>query len=238
MGPLWFLASIFTSRKSSYHTLANRVVPTTIAKSLLPAVLIGHVLPTILLFVPHLNLVVLQYLVAFWQFNPFLMVTLVEGLARFTSMTSNSRAGNFNQDLPYLARAFWVLSGISAVTSIATVVASLLSSHLSLASIIWPRDSFAPVHSFADCVLIFFQNDFLVTVTAAFFWCLVSIWDLHRMGLTDHGVLKGSAAVILGYIIVGPGATVGGVWYWREHVWSGMHLKKSKVVGQVRRATK
>ncbi|KAH8654695.1 hypothetical protein BGZ61DRAFT_541383 [Ilyonectria robusta] len=238
VGPLWFLASIFTSRKLSYHAPTNRAVPTAIAKILLPAVLIGHVLPTVLLFVPYSNLVFLQYLVAFWQFNPILMVALIEGLARFTSSTTRRPAGDFNQDLPYLARTYGVLSGISALISIATVVAALSSPHLSLTSIICPRDSFAPVHSFADGVFIFFQNDFLVTAIAAFLWCVVSIWDLYRMGLTNHGVLKGAAAVIFGYIIVGPGATVGGVWYWREHVWSGMHSNKSNLVGEVKGAAK
>ena len=61
-----------------------------------------------------------------------------------------------------------------------------------------------------------FLWDFWIIFFASLVWTYLSIWDLKRVGKTDVSLLQGLALLLGGTIVVGPAATVAGVWYWRE----------------------
>ena len=57
-------------------------------------------------------------------------------------------------------------------------------------------------------------------------WCVQAIWDLSLMGKTSWGVLEGSLAVALGSVVLGPGAVLSLVWWWKEGKIVGVDEKK------------
>ncbi|ROV93606.1 hypothetical protein VMCG_08112 [Cytospora schulzeri] len=56
-------------------------------------------------------------------------------------------------------------------------------------------------------------------------YLLYTAWDLRRLGyITNMEVAKAVAAVAVGQLLVGPGATYIGMWYWREGILTRLHV--------------
>ncbi|KDN69092.1 putative FAD binding domain-containing protein [Colletotrichum sublineola] len=55
---------------------------------------------------------------------------------------------------------------------------------------------------------------------------LYAIWDMRRAGyIKTFSALKAAVGVALGQVLVGPGATWAGLWYWRDEVFAGSMIK-------------
>lgn len=207
------------------------VLPVATAKAIPPAAILGYIIPSMLLFFPYSNADIRQVIIAFWQPAP----VLVPILTRIFSYLSKIQAGNSNNDaskeinetdLPHLNAVYKATGIIAACFHIFTVIGCMVSDDLSLTDVLLRKNSFSPVSDLADGVFAFFQNDCLMTAVAVFLCCMTAVWDLYRVGLSNVTLLGGIGAVVIGFGLVGPGATAAAVWYWREHLLGGRDARR------------
>ncbi|KAJ5328481.1 hypothetical protein N7452_008871 [Penicillium brevicompactum] len=229
IAPIYFAISLFHSSSIAYFTPSSRRVPVSIAQALLPALVIGFVIPTLMMFFPlHNTLNTRQIFIALWQPAPLYVAVLTEVISRGLKRVGCSKpvksASHFdksvNKDLPHLRTVYAAVGGISACFHIALVLSWVVSGSSFITSALIPWDSFGQVSNLADGVFVFFQNDFLLVATATMLWCLTSIWDMYRMGISNVSWRVGLVGLVLGCVVAGPGATAAAVWYWREDVLS------------------
>jgi hypothetical protein len=229
IAPLYFATSLFHSSSVSYFTPSSRRIPESTAKAVIPGLVLGFVLPTMMMFFPLQNSFnTRQIFIALWQPTPVYVAILTETLSRAfkcigpsTGVKTNTNGdGVSDHDLPHLRVVYATVGSISACFHLALILCWVSSGTEFIARAFLPFDSLAQVSNLADGVFVFFQNDFLLVAVATMLWCLTNAWDLYRVGISNVSWRIVSLAIILGCIVVGPGATVAAVWYWREEVLS------------------
>ena len=229
IAPLYFATSLFHSSSVSYFTPSSRTVPESAALALLPALVLGFVLPTMMMFFPlQDSLNARQIFIALWQPSPVYVVILTEILSRVLKWTDRSTPvkadshveSNCNRDILYMRIVYAAVGGISACFHLALILCWISSGTEFITRAFIPFDSLAQASNLADGVFIFFQNDFLLVAAATMLWCLASAWDLYRVGISDVSWQFALVGLVFGCLMVGPGATAAAVWYWREEVLS------------------
>lgn len=123
-------------------------------------------------------------------------------------------------------KTMYLITGLIAAAVHLTVVFNCITSKdLSLASIFLPSsDSFTP-KDIGHGVFIFFQYDFLLCTLGFLIWGSVTMWDLYRFGLSSISPLVAVGGILAASAVLGPGATIAGVWFWREQATSGAAWK-------------
>ncbi|KAK0664378.1 FAD-dependent monooxygenase andE [Lasiodiplodia hormozganensis] len=228
IAPLYFLLSVWTTSRTLYTRAVGRPVPTAVAHTILPAALLGYVVPTILMFLPYGNANTLQSLIAFWQPSPLWVSALtyagkrvIEAISKPTPFDMYAKA-----DVQPLRRAYGVAFWLCATVHVAVVAYVALSS--------LPSVAFANVFgglpnplnvrsapSFEEHLFVFLKFDFAFSASAAMLWCLYSVWELRRNGwATTKEALVAAVAVLGGQVLVGPAAVFTGLWWWREGAWA------------------
>lgn len=201
--------------------MPGREVPA--AKFILPAIIIGFMVPTALLFFPFKDLGIRQVIIAAWQPAPVLISCLTYVFAKFAGifkgLSAPSQKGT-HDDKPYLRGIYQTTGAIAACMHASVMIRCFISDEISLIGLLIPSDSFAPVNTLAEGVFVFFQNDFLLVTIASFLWALVNIADIHRSGLSDVHWTRALGYLIAGSVFIGPGATIAALWFWREGVMS------------------
>jgi len=219
--PLYYLAYLRDTRGSGYWSADSRQVPLSYAKSLLPALVLGYLVPTILMFLPYsdANLWTTQGMIALWQPCPFFVNVILWALSTVNASldASTEESKPSLGDVEYLGSTYTVVFVVSALTHMGTVLVCLMSSdpHHSFGNVFLPRSSDAP--SLTAALGGIFQVDFWIIFAASLAWACLAVWDLKRLGKTDISLGKVAALMAAGTVAVGPAATVTGVWYWREH---------------------
>ncbi|KAJ0142365.1 Uncharacterized protein HZ326_14827 [Fusarium oxysporum f. sp. albedinis] len=64
------------------------------------------------------------------------------------------------------------------------------------------------------------QTGLFVYFLASYVWAVQAIWDLNRVGRAKIHVFAAALWILLAFVSFGPGASVAGVWYIREHAMS------------------
>jgi hypothetical protein len=175
-----------------------------------------------------------QVFIALWQPAPVYVVILTQIFSRTikwigsnTPAKADSAAeSESNRDIPHLQTLYAVAGCVSACFHAALLLswAALGTNFITRAFV--PSDAFVQVSTLADGVFVFFQNDFLLVAAATLLWCLASVWDLYRLGASNVSWQIALAGLILGSAVIGPGATVAAVWYWREEVMSRTSFRR------------
>ncbi|KGO40511.1 Monooxygenase, FAD-binding [Penicillium expansum] len=236
IAPLYFISSTFVSSGIAYFSPNTRTLPESTARALLPALILGFVVPTIMLFFPLADaLNTRQVFIALWQPAPVYVVILTQIFSRVIKSISSSTITNTdsataeskpNRDIPYLQTLYAVVGGIAACFHMALLLSWAALGTNFITKTFIPSEAFAQVTTIADGVFIFFQNDFLLITAATLLWCLASVWDLYRIGVSNFSWQVVLVGLILGSLAIGPGATVAAVWYWREEVMSRTSFRR------------
>ncbi|KZL86200.1 fad binding domain-containing protein [Colletotrichum incanum] len=228
VAPLYYLITLWTSSEPIYARTTGRPIPSLVAKALLPALCIGYVLPTALMFIQYSDSIVQQRAIALWQastlYVPILTWTFYN-IAHYAVSTKSLEWELFeNKDLPYLQAGYAFTFFTCAITHIPTLVYAYNSPTVSLYQTLFGRMTFAPL-DFGDDVVRFWKWDMFLYLMAVVFWCFYSIKELRRLGYVSFQefVIAGVTS-LAAQIIVGPAATYAGLWYWREGVIAGMSV--------------
>jgi hypothetical protein len=233
--PIYYLAYLYDTSSNSYWS-KPRTVSLPYAKALLPALVIGYLVPTALIFIPYSapDMWTTQAAVAFWQPSPWYVDILIWVFSKLYSggSTTDRSSQNRNTDVPYLSRIYltsFLVTGILHLFIIYLVVFSPNPqhsfSHMLLEPILYPSTQTSLVQGIYGI----FLADFWIIFASSLFWAYLAIWDLKRVRLADVNMWTAGTLIVIGTVAVGPGAVVTAVWYWRENRCVEGEKEKEKV---------
>jgi hypothetical protein len=212
--PLYCLAYLRDSGKNEYFSPASRRIPLPYAKALLPAMLIGYLIPTLAIFYP-LSLYTTQGLVALWQPTPLYINILTFVFSKFFSSEGN--------DTYYLRKLYILFMLVSALSHIA-VLYSVTTSNLTLTNIFIPRPGMKRSDIATELHHIF-QIDFWIIFAASLAWAYGHVCDMKALGFPVSR-LRGVLTILFWTCVAGPAAAVAAVWLWREDLWAKAEAKE------------
>ncbi|OJD33921.1 fad binding domain protein [Diplodia corticola] len=224
VAPLYYLLSIYTTSNILYTRTTGRAIPSSVAKALLPAICLGHALPTALMFLPHASPATQQTFIALWQPFPVYTAALTSAIAflirkadgRPALATALDREMFALADVGPLRAAYAAVFGATA-TAHAAAIAYLAANAPTTSVFEVFFDLFAPQED--DSVWSFLKWDFALCFAAVLVWCLYGVYELRRTGYVDSKrAWRAAAALLLAQGAVGPGAAYVGFWAWREGV--------------------
>lgn len=212
--PLWYVLFLVKASGSEYYAQKRAVDPAK-AKSLLPALLVGYVLPTALAFYPFESTDTRQLMVAVWQPCP-LYVNLIWWALSVMGREPQAKEGK--ADLPHLRRVYFSCVTMSALAHLVIVWQTCTStvSDVNLWHVFVPTNQ--TPWSMSEALLFIFQVDFWLIFAAALFSGYFMLWDLRRSGIAQIDLANMSTGPPLWIAIFGPGAMVAVIWWWREEV--------------------
>jgi hypothetical protein len=204
-------------------------VPLARANTLFYALLVGYLVPTILMFLP-VSLSLCQCFIALWQPCP-LFINFFSFL--FSQFHRNPPPPGTEKQKPKEKREadihpltkIYLLSALIAALPHWFIIYKTFTSpspQHSLSYIFLPSttrtiDGLTPILQFV------FQIDWWIIFTAGMVWCVQVMYDMYILG--EQANLVGTVVnLILGVVVVGPGAVMGVVWWWREGVMAELAL--------------
>lgn len=207
----------------------SRAVHLHVAESLIPSIVIGFLIPTILMLLPTPQVYTWEKRSALWQFAPLLFNLLLNAISTALKRYrgAEKRDGELDmsryeaRDINILQSVYTFAFAVQATAHIAPLTyrwsypdVSLIDAFLGPPYIFEPRLS---LPSMSAKIAILFKYDVAIGTFGYLGSQLYSIWDLRRLGYikTDEAV-KAGIATLAGQWIVGPGAAWAGLWYWRE----------------------
>ncbi|KAF4545414.1 FAD binding domain containing protein [Lasiodiplodia theobromae] len=221
VAPIYYLVSVFTSSHRAYEHLSGRPVPEAVAKAIVPAVVLGYAIPTALMFLPYGSAAVVQNAIATWQPAPVLACALVWALAHL--LGSSHRGGGplamySKRETEHLRSAYLTTFVVAAIVHAAVFVYLVVDPDMSFRQAV--RFVLPPPHGRISS-----QDDFDSAMSN--FW---RIWSMRRRGyISTAQAGRAVAAVVCGQVLVGPGATYAGLWYWRENCLSALSKSSSEL---------
>ncbi|KAK9777145.1 putative FAD-dependent monooxygenase andE [Seiridium cardinale] len=218
--PIYYAVYTYISEPEPYWWPLNREVPVQYARPLTWAVTIGYALPTILMFVPWKDPDTVQNFEVLWQLSPMIAPLLCGIIGSSCGTKKNSvqvqrKAGQVFPDLPHLKSLYVFTGALGLALHIYCLVDIFLSPELSLNSVFRPS-LYAEEKALGEGLRNLFLVDFWGFQIATYIWLCMAIWDLNRMGRATVHLGKAFVLIFLSSVIIGPGATMSAVWYFRE----------------------
>lgn len=222
--PLYVLAFFLSSSPTAYWMPAERFVPERFSRAVLPALAIGFLGPSTLMAAPMLSAGSDEYaqqIIAFWQVTPVLTSWLAEAISRSLAGSAAAEKRKLLEDyagldLPNLNKLYGAVFFVAASTHAAVMLAVVWVVRLSVAGIFLPGQTAGPVESILEGVSIFIKYDLLLTVVSTLVLCLINLMEMKRVGLIEGSTWRRVGWLVAGCVAVGPGATLVGLWKWRE----------------------
>lgn len=230
-GTIGRIAPIYAVLSSwfGFETPPSRAVPLHVAKSLIPAITLGFIIPTIMTLAPTPQVQAWKHWCALWQFNPALFSLLVTGISAGIKKWEGKERSNGEQDVSrYKAQD---VSTLKSVYTFAFAVQA--TAHIASLAYGWSHPEVSLVKTFFDFpsifkaewslpslsakVATFLKFDMAFAVVGYLGSQLYSIWDLRRLGyVKTNEAVKAGLVTLASQWLFGPGATWAGLWYWRE----------------------
>lgn len=242
IAPYWALLHSSLSDTGVHY----RFVKPDVVNSLVPALTLGYLVPSVLMVVPS-NVVAWQDWTALWQFAPPMVPILTSmfsaGLRWWRNLGKHKTEKEKKQeakeerlaiysddDVAGLKSAYSYATLVQATSHIVTMAYIYTHPDLSLGKIFCglpnPFEKNWNLPNRAAEVGIFFKYDMLLSMGALAAHGLYSIWQLRRDGyVRTQAAVKATLAVVFGNIVIGPGATLTSLWSWRESAISGLIRK-------------
>ncbi|KAI1758575.1 FAD binding domain protein [Hypoxylon sp. FL1150] len=227
IAPLYYiLSALFAGERN-----AGRWIPVHVAKALVPALTLGYILPTVMMLTPRANARSWQDWTALWQFSPILFTTFTALFAsvikQWKKLTSSVKESPFDfykdEDVPILKSVYYYAFALLAAAHASTLAYAYLHPDISFAELSGnlpnPFDPEWSLPTVTSQIAVFLKYDFAMCFVSVAVYGLYAIWTLRKMGYikTSQAAVP-LLACILGQVLVGPGATMVGLWSWRESV--------------------
>jgi hypothetical protein len=237
--PLWALLCAAQSEQSS----VDRAIRVTTARALVPALVLGFLVPTALMFGPTPNQSRWQDWVALFQVTPPLVSILImifdhtmrlwNRLTQPTPKDSDKHPEWYSTaDVPLLKTAYAVVAVIQATVHLVSIAYALSHPDLSISAVFFnlPHPFRLDWNlSLAETVFAILRYDMLLTHVAIAMHNLYNIWELRGQGyISSARALQAAVLVVLGQVAVGSGATWALLWTWREDAITGVSIMHNK----------
>jgi hypothetical protein len=227
------------SAKKDFLSPSSVRVPLSYAKSLLPSLVIGYLIPTLVLYLPFPDndLRITQLCTGYWQMTP-LYVNILLFILPNTIYKNKSATTEKSKSMSATSLSgreeFALLRTLYAAIFLVTALAHLITLYLTVFSTN-PSTSFQHAilrvphisnnMSMSAALHYIFQVDFLIISVASVAGAFLALCDLRRNSSEGVGLWKAVFGIGFGIVVVGPGAVVAGVWWVRE----GLLGRKGKV---------
>jgi hypothetical protein len=219
---------------------AGRAVKAEVAQALVPALTLGYIVPAMFMLMTPVTSSSLQEWAFLWQVSPLVTPALVALYAAGTRWLNRSGLSDkktaqveeeeifeytSGKDLAALKSAYAYAFAIQATSHILTLAYIHYSSAFSLFDIFLslpnPLLEEWTTIDIASRAFMFMKYDLAIAAAASLCFHLFMVWRLRSIGyIRSSQAIKTSIAVIMGQVVVGPGATWAGLWYWRENVFA------------------
>lgn len=223
VAPIYFFCHYFQSPVVNFMAQDLRMVNVARIKTLLPAVIIGYLIPCIVMFLPSVSSQTRQFANAIWQLHPIWVSVLSFLFSRaIKDTTSTDRIRNPKADIQYLRAAY-----IFAFVAASSVYLSLwLASPYSMKDIFFTglRDPAAGFTYITEASAKLLRYDLICSFSAGLYWTLLHVGDLKRQGLVQTNWLVILPVMASMTVAFGPGACMVACWAWREEVLTGWKL--------------
>lgn len=226
MLPLFCLSSVLFSTQS---TTARPVEPI-VAQSIIPAVALGYIAPTVAALLPIPDTEVRRHVGNVWRAFPLLCVAFTKGLGTVRSKKNKTTAHQDaqdktdkpldfateseiqfyrNDDMPPLKLAYGTTLTLCVAIPVVTKLASAAAEHVFGR---WAESGLSQVLPPA-------ANIGFISAASGLVYSLYTAWELRSLGYvgTKQAVVGGLASLAT-LSLAGPGALMAGISYWREHV--------------------
>ena len=218
--PLMNLCYVLAGARQMGYLRVDRMVPGNVAEVLVPALLLGYLVPTLLMYLPFFSDRTTLYLVAFWQFSPIYVNVLIGVLGRQAGSLRLTRR-KAAPDVQHLKLVYIVSIAVAFVAHCFTISNVLLgrSGEASLVSIFVPSHS-RSFQSTGQGFHFVFQWDWLVIAISSITWAVYAIMEVQTelKALSIEGNVKGLTILLAIHLLFeGPGGAVAAVWWWREN---------------------
>ncbi|KAF3025504.1 hypothetical protein E8E14_007727 [Neopestalotiopsis sp. 37M] len=205
---------------------ADRCLNVDVARVLLPSLIAGYLVPSaVVLSLPSSSdkAWLGQLLPALFSTVAFVLGQLKKqrglrkaaGEAAPTSGEEHAKKRYNDSDVPYIQSTYKVAFVVQSVVHIASLITSFSRGNLNL--------------NHGPSLL---KSGVALASAAYLLHGFHSLWTLRSQGyITTAKALKTAAGVICGQALVGPGATLTGLWHWREGVIADLATKEVPVSG-------
>lgn len=228
--PLYHLTFLWESSKPGYYSAPTKRLSVPYAKALLPALIIGYLIPTIAMYAPWSSdgsLTTQQYLAAFWQFTPLVVNILLFLLPPLLRSSADQDSGAISAsistpDQPYVEMTYALSFAVSCLGNLALLYTCLFGAgpKISLTRLFIPDIRAASREALVSRVLFsIFKIDFDIIFASSLIWAAVAVYDIKAMGkMGETSLLRFILLTVLGFCVAGPAAVVVGIWWWRERL--------------------
>lgn len=219
--PLHDLCYVYYSQRPSYYT-TGRAVRLPIAQALIPALVLGFLGPTFLMYMPGIfTKDQLMIWIAFWQFTPIVvnvllfiftgLVSLVEDM----SSTSTSPSKQTTKDVPYLKAVYGTAIIASVAVHVFVLYEIFTTPSLSFSSVFIP-DFQKALSSMTQGLHYIFQWDWVLIAVSQLLWVVLNVVQLKTLGVKTLGLASDVLLIIALAVVLGPGGAIALAWWWRE----------------------
>ncbi|KAG5295883.1 FAD binding domain-containing protein [Histoplasma capsulatum G186AR] len=232
--PLHCAAYILTSSNVHYWWPVSRQVPTSYAKTLLPALVLGYLLPPLLSFKGYSGHCIAEAIALTLHRAPIYVNTLLIIFSTVYAMFypdshRTPPADKPMPDIPCLNRVYlWSLS-VATLVHVLIISTALSPRYLDLSI----SHIFTPHSSSLQSIFVVFGDirmlwlaGFWVFWIATAVWCILAVWDMNRVGRARVNLGVAVVVIAMGIAAVGPGAVTAAVWYWREEKMAKVFFSK------------
>lgn len=214
VGPIYFFLHYTFAQIQNFRALDQRLTNIAYTSTVLPVMIVAFYIPH---FVSHIHpdLAVRHIADWIWQWFP-LWVSALQFLLAKTVMPdtlSHDRLHAPLRDVLTIRITIYACSILAAAVWWYT----LLMSPFSAALIFIPHLN-NPQVSWTDCARNVLQYDHIFCWTSAILWLGYLFTDLKRAGMVTQSWKMIFSAAALSTLVIGPGATVGLGWLWREDI--------------------
>ncbi|KAF4126264.1 2-polyprenyl-6-methoxyphenol hydroxylase [Geosmithia morbida] len=232
--PYFCLSSVLFSTKST----TSRPVKSDIARSIIPGVLLGYVVPTITALIPFRNISMRRHTANVWQAFPVLTMAFTTGLAAIRrriagNVTRPEYEGKTDSegnpvDPAAVESDLWIYTDDDVVPLERTHAFGLI---LCVAVPILTRVTSSFTSSIfnnwtqtgVSRVLPLSATASVTGAASGIIYSLYSAWELRSLGFVGTGeAMLGGVASVVSLGLAGPGAAIATVSYWRERAISSL----------------
>lgn len=249
IGPIYFLLTLVISFNPLYNRTGARSVDPDVARAVLPAVVLGYLVPSVLMLLPPsvTGPALWQDFATMWQMAPVVVgqfATLIATGIRGARRASAAKKGGAvveeqgpelemykNKDVPHLLTAYKAAFFATAALHVGFLAYVVTSPSLSLSTMFldvpWPWSPKGARWEVGlgarEIAFVLFKRDLLGFAAASLVWCLHSVFEMRRLGyVTTAAATRAALAVPASLLLLGPGAMYAGTWFWREKTIAGL----------------
>ena len=152
-----------------------------------------------------------------WQMFPVWIFFTAMLLSSFIPDTTVSdRFESPNRDLPVIRNCILALAAMSSVVWLYTCISALFQT--GIASVFLPDSFPSQTTNFVAFTREFLKFDEIFLFGNTFMWLGYLFWDLKHAGMLETSWIRVLAYLLGSVLLLGPGATAGLGWLWRENI--------------------